>query len=136
MRPLAVAVLLLVAYGARGQDYAVRLPAPFGSPAATLDTPPLAARIAPEAADDWLGADKAKHLGASFGLAVGAHVALTEGGEVEPAAARPLAAGFALGLGLAKELADERRQRQPLFSWKDLAADALGVALGVAVVSL
>ncbi|MEL6616474.1 MAG: hypothetical protein AAFQ43_12100 [Bacteroidota bacterium] len=140
MRPLAAALLVLVASGASGQDLSLRLPASLGTPAEVYDDPPLATRLTPEAygaaADDWLGRDKALHLGVSFGLTVGAHAALREGSDVEVAAARPLAAGFALGLGLAKELADERRQRRPLFSWKDLAADALGVALGVAAVSL
>ena len=87
-------------------------------------------------ADDWFGRDKLYHLGASFGLALGAHVALTEGAGMERPAAAPMAAGFALSLGLAKEYADRQRPRNPLFSWKDLAADALGAALGVAVAGL
>lgn len=128
-----IGLFVLVAVGAasssRAQEAeAYRLPASFGSPADTLDAPPPR--------DPWLGRDKALHAGASFGLAVGAHLALTEGAGMDHEAAVPLAAGFALAAGLAKEYADERRTRRPLFSWRDLAADAVGVGLAIAVVSL
>ena len=146
-RPLALATLaaasfaLAVVPNARAQVLAYRLPPEIAEPpepSGGLGVEPLAseAGLSPREADDWLGRDKLYHLGASFGLALGAHVALTEGAGMEAEAARPLAAGFALGIGLAKEYADERRPRRPLFSWKDLAADAAGVALGIAVASL
>ncbi len=85
------------------------------------------------ATDRWIARDKAYHVGVSFGLALGAHVALTEGMGMEPELAAPLAGGMALSVGLAKELLDSRRAYKPLFSWRDLAADAVGVALGLAV---
>ncbi|OZC02697.1 hypothetical protein [Rubricoccus marinus] len=112
-------------------DLGYRLPDEFGTPEAdplalsdTLDGPPH---------DPWLGRDKAYHVGVSFGLALGAHVALTEGAGMEPKLAAPLAGGLAFGVGLAKEVMDSRRAYRPLFSWRDLAADAAGVALAIAV---
>lgn len=96
---------------------------------------PLAS-AAPPPADRWLARDKAMHLGASFGIALGGYLVLTEGAGLDRTPARPLAAGAALAAGLAKEYADERRTRHPLFSWKDLAADAAGVALALAVTTL
>ena len=125
----AVPLALSLSAGAQSlaRDFGYRLPPEYGTPADTLARAPR---------DEWLGRDKAYHVGVSFGLAVGAHVALTEGLGVEPEGARPLAAGLALMVGVAKEYADRQRQRHPLFSWKDLTADALGVALGVAVTTL
>ena len=113
------------------RDLGFRLPSQFGSPEA-----PLADTLGQPPRDAWFGRDKAYHVGASFGIALGAHVVLTEGLGVERDAALPVAAGVALLVGVAKETADERRQRHPLFSWKDLTADAAGVALALAVARL
>ncbi|MEM6327373.1 MAG: hypothetical protein AAF791_09675 [Bacteroidota bacterium] len=126
-----VLLVLAVPASVRAQEgpaLGYRLPASLGAPADTLELPPPR--------DPWLGRDKAFHAGASFGLTLGAHVVLTEAVGMEADAAIPFAAGVALGAGLAKEYADERRTRQPFFSWRDLAADALGVGLAVVVVSL
>jgi hypothetical protein len=51
--------------------------------------------------------------------------------------ALPLSAGFSLAVGLGKEIADRQRAGVPAaFSWRDLAADALGVALAALVIVL
>ena len=76
------------------------------------------------------------HLGASFLLTLSAQYVLTDKSGLSDGRALPIAAGGALALGLAKEVADSRRARNPHFCWRDLAADALGVALAVAVVEL
>lgn len=86
--------------------------------------------------DSWLGPDKALHAGASFLLTLGGHVVLTEASGLSRDRALPVAAGTTLALGVMKELTDRRRTRNPLFSWRDLAADALGVAAAALVVSL
>lgn len=83
---------------------------------------------AARAPDRWVAEDKLQHFAMSFaatGMSYGAaRLAL------EPGPARGAAAGFALSLGVGKELADRSRGRP--FSLKDLAWDVAGVALGVA----
>ena len=86
--------------------------------------------------DDWLARDKAMHLGASFLLTLSGQYVLTDKAGLSDGRALPLAAGSVLALGLAKEVADSRRVRNPHFCWRDLAADALGVALAAALVEL
>ena len=84
----------------------------------------------------WLGRDKALHAAASLGLTLGGQLILTEGAGLSGDRAIPISAGTTLALGVMKELSDRRQDRNPLFSWRDLAADALGVAIAALVVSL
>ncbi len=86
--------------------------------------------------DDWVARDKALHLGASFLLTLSGQYVLTDKAGVSNGRALPVAAGAALALGVLKEAADGRRARDPHFCWRDLAADALGVALAAAVIGL
>ena len=108
-----------------GVDALDALPTTSARPAA-LDPPP----------DDWIARDKALHLGASFLLTLSGQYVLTDKADLSNGRALPVAAGTALALGLLKEVADGRRPRDPHFCWRDLAADALGVALAAAVASL
>lgn len=87
-------------------------------------------------ADPWLGHDKAMHAGASFALTLGGQLVLTQGAGLANDRALPISAGTTLTLGVMKELTDRRRDRYPLFSWRDLVADALGIAVAAVVVSL
>ena len=80
--------------------------------------------------DEWLGADKAKHFGATLGLA-----GLGYGGGAllfdSPRARLLSGAALGMGVGLGKELYDLGRGSR--FSWKDLAWDAVGTATGLAL---
>ncbi len=87
-------------------------------------------------ADPWLGRDKALHAAGSFLLTLSAQYVLTAKLGTGEGTALPLAAGAAFSLGLAKEVADSRRPVSPLFSRRDLVADAVGVALAVGLVLL
>ena len=87
-------------------------------------------------ADPWLGRDKTLHATASFALALGGQLVLTQGAGLSGDRAIPISAGTTLALGVMKELTDRRRDRNPNFSWRDLVADALGVAAAALVVSL
>ena len=117
-----------------------------GAPAAhaqvradTTAAPHVAAPLpqaAPRPADAWLGRDKALHAGASFLLTLSGQYVLVSKGGLSESDALPLSAGAALGLGVLKETADASRATAPLFSWRDLAADALGVLLAVLLVEL
>ena len=86
--------------------------------------------------DEWIARDKALHLGASFLLTLAGQYVLTDKTDWSNWDALPVAAGAALALGLAKEVADSQREVGPHFCWRDLAADAAGVALAAAVVAL
>ncbi len=86
--------------------------------------------------DPWLGRDKFRRAGGSFLLTLSGQYVLTDKTGMSDRAALPLSAVAALGIGLTKEILDSQRARYPQFSWRDLAADALGVALGVGVANL
>ena len=100
-----------------------------------LDPLPEAERPDP-LPDEWIARDKAMHLGASFLLTLAGQYVLTAKWTLTNGEALPVAAGSAFALGLAKEVMDSQRERDPHFCWRDLAVDAVGVALGAAVISL
>ena len=98
---------------------------------------PTANRPLPTVPEDaWLGRDKALHFGASFVLTLAGQYVFTDKADLSNGAALPLSASVALGVGIAKEVADSQRAVNPLFSLRDLAADALGVAVGALVTRL
>jgi uncharacterized protein YfiM (DUF2279 family) len=99
---------------------------------------PLAAQKVPSAArsdslppDEWLAADKAAHVFAGFWSA-GAGYAAAGGLDVDRDGRRTAAITVGIAAGLAKEAFDRWAQEER-FSWKDLAADGVGIALLVAV---
>lgn len=85
--------------------------------------------------DLWLGRDKALHAGASFLLTLSGQYILVDKADLSNGEALPVAASTALLLGVLKEVNDSRRPRYPLFSWRDLAADALGIGVAAAIVA-
>lgn len=86
--------------------------------------------------DPWLGRDKVLHAAGSFLLTLSAQYVLTSKLDTSEADALPIAAGTSFSLGLAKEIADSQRPVRPLFSVRDLVADAFGVALAVGLILL
>lgn len=82
--------------------------------------------------DAWLARDKAQHFLASFMLtgAVMTRLRIHEGWSRSDT--RIAGAGITFGLGLTKEGRDLFKQAPyGRFSWKDLAADLVGIILGV-----
>ena len=126
-RATALATVFALATAASASAQPVREGAPRDTAAAAAPDP--------IDVDRWLGRDKRLHAGASFALTLGGQLALTEGSGLAADRALPLAAGTALALGVMKELTDRRRARNPVFSWRDLVADAVGVAAAAALVA-
>ncbi len=89
--------------------------------------------VSPRArADEWLARDKALHFGASAVLAGSGYAAGTAVFDGrDRAASFALGGGVALGAGLAKEGLDAAGLGDP--SWKDLAWDVIGTAIGLGV---
>ena len=138
VRALGVVGLLVAAAGALAQA-----PPRYESwtwPARPLPERPLPESLAADtltAPDDpWLGRDKVLHAAGSFLMTLSAQYVLTNKAEMTDGEAFPVAAASVLALGVTKELLDSRRRVQPLFSFRDLAADAAGVLLAAAVIAL
>ena len=125
-----VAVAALLVGGAAGAPAAAQVLTD------TTAAPPVSSPGPPRPADPWLGRDKALHAGTSFLLTLSSQYVLVNKGDLSESDALPLAAGLTLGLGVLKETADASRSVRPLFSWRDLAADALGVLLAALVIEL
>jgi putative lipoprotein len=90
--------------------------------------PPFASRAAARDPDPWFGPDKAIHFCASATLAGGGY-ALGALATDDIAGRLSMGAAMALGAGLAKEVFDATGHGTP--SWRDLAWDALGAAVGL-----
>ncbi len=83
--------------------------------------------------DMWIARDKAMHASASLLLTLSGQYMLTDKAGLSDAQALPVSAATTLALGVVKEIADSRRSVGPHFSWRDLVADAAGVALGALI---
>lgn len=79
--------------------------------------------------DKWNGEDKALHFALSALMASIFYVCAFA---IDLPAATEIAFGASLLVGIAKELKDAMAETGSGFSYKDLVADALGSALGVA----
>lgn len=111
------------------QPQVVAAPAlsPPGAPANPVPAAVTARQV--ERDDPWLAEDKLQHFTVSFAV-----TAMLYGGSrlvLDPDPALGAAAVGGFGLGIGKEVVDARSGRW--FSLKDLAWDAAGVALGVAL---
>lgn len=88
----------------------------------------LAASSAANAGDDWNGPDKVGHMewSALYGAIASAYVN-------EPGGWNWKAAGLCMVPGVAKEFKDSWAKEGSGFSYKDVAADFAGCAIGISV---
>ena len=82
--------------------------------------------------DEWFAVDKAQHLTLSFATTMYAYSAARTLGAAESESAA-IAVASAAAAGIAKEVLD-RRKGGP-FSLRDLVADAIGIAIGSALLA-
>jgi putative lipoprotein len=88
----------------------------------------------PSGRDLWLAKDKADHLICSAFLTGLGYYASRQEMNRSHDSARSLGLGFSFTLGIAKEVYDRSGKKGHL-SWKDLAADLLGCAVGWTLIS-
>lgn len=86
--------------------------------------------------DPWLGRDKALHVSVSFLLTLSGQYFLVSKADFSESNALPISAATALSIGLMKEIMDSQRLRNPHFSWRDMAANAVGVGIGALLIVL
>lgn len=79
--------------------------------------------------DPWFGYDKALHFGISFLITVGTQYALVNKLSVAERSALPFSSGFALSMGLGKELYDLYHGPRRYFSGRDMVVNFAGVLL-------
>jgi len=112
-------------------------PRPFGArlndnPGLLAPDTPAGRKPVPAPPDRWLAWDKFWHFSASFvSVGAGYHLCANRLNLDHPPAAG-VSLGGTFGLGLGKELLD-RYGHHRRFSWKDMAANALGIAAGYLV---
>lgn len=106
---------------------------PTGVALAVLLVGPVRARAQQNGAaetDPWFGHDKALHFAASGSLAVVGYAGASVATDSRPTRV-VVAASFALGLGIAKEVWDLTGHGDA--SWRDLTWDVVGTTTGVLI---
>lgn len=84
--------------------------------------------------DSWFSRDKAHHFLTSAFLTTAGYYYAREQKHFSNFKSQQNGICFSLSLGLVKEIRDGMQKRNS-FSWKDLVADVLGTAVGLALVS-
>jgi uncharacterized protein YfiM (DUF2279 family) len=84
--------------------------------------------------DSWFSRDKAHHFLTSAFLTTAGYYYSRELKNFSNFKSQQNGVCFSLSLGLIKEIRDGK-QKNNSFSWKDLVADILGIAVGLALVS-
>ncbi|HMB92894.1 MAG TPA: hypothetical protein VKP65_18740 [Rhodothermales bacterium] len=99
------------------------------SPASKLPSPN-------PANDRWLGFDKVQHATFSFLWTLGSQYTLVNKISLSEGDALPISIGSAVVVGVSKELYDEYVTPGNRLSYRDLAADAAGIALATVLILL
>jgi uncharacterized protein YfiM (DUF2279 family) len=86
--------------------------------------------------DRWLGFDKVQHATFSFLWTLGSQYTLVNKIHLSEGEALPVSIGSAVVVGVSKELYDEHVTPGNRLSYRDLAADAAGIAMAVVLILL
>lgn len=85
--------------------------------------------------DRWIAPDKGLHLLGSMMVTIAGTKTLQQNLNFSKHNGMKWAVGFTFSLGVSKELWDSTRPHN-IFSWKDLCADVLGIAVGGLILDL
>ncbi len=133
MNTALLLVSLLVGFGTLNAQYRVSL-SPFAN-AQPVSHAQHDVKPSIHAADKWLASDKVKHFSVSCLLVIAGKIGSKEVLKFDRAASSTSAVGSALLIGFVKEVIDDLNPNN-IFSLKDLAADLLGIALAILLLSL
>jgi len=86
-----------------------------------------------EDGDRWFGEDKFYHFTVSAGIAAGSYYVYREQLHNRETGSYYFSGGFTLSLGALKEFYDAKHPDQHTASWKDFAADAAGMGVGLLI---
>lgn len=112
-----------------------RLPlsAPLAPP---RETPAGLSALKAPSRDPWLGLDKVQHATFGFLWTLGSQYVLVNKIDVSERRALPFSLASSALVGLSKEVYDWRAGPYRRFSYRDLVADAFGMALAAVVILL
>jgi uncharacterized protein YfiM (DUF2279 family) len=133
MKVILLLVSLLVGVGTLQAQYRVSL-SPFAH-AQPVSHAQNDVKQSLHAADKWFASDKVKHFSVSCLLVIAGKIGSKEVLNFDRAASSTSAVGSALLIGFVKEVIDDLNPNN-IFSLKDLAADLLGIALAISLLSL
>ncbi len=109
---------------------------PVFRPTVSAETGSLRFALKGRPTDRWLEFDKAQHVAFSFLWTLSSQYTLVNKFDVSERHALPFSVGSGVLLGLSKELYDRNTAPRNAFSYRDLAADAFGIALAVGLILL
>ena len=124
--PFLMVLLLLPVLHLQAQQHTVR--------ADSLSQHPTVRNPSSRSGDRFWAPDKAQHFMGSLISTVLVHQILFRSAGLEKMTSRQMAVGFSFSLGVLKEVRDSRQPGNH-FSWKDLLADAAGIAVGVVLIN-
>lgn len=85
--------------------------------------------------DRWFTVDKGYHLIGSIICTTGISNSCMQFADIKKEKSIQIGAGSTFALGLGKEFWDGR-QKDNIFSWKDLSADILGILIGITLLQI
>ena len=87
-----------------------------------------------ERVDKWFAIDKLQHFSYSCLISLGCQYVLVNKQNNTEEESLPISSALSFTAGLLKELDDDRRENG-FFSWKDMVANAVGIAVAAVIIS-
>ena len=87
-----------------------------------------------ERVDKWFAIDKLQHFSYSCLISLGCQYVLVNKQNNTEEESLPVSSALSFSAGLLKELDDNRRENG-FFSWKDMVANAVGIAVAAVIIS-
>ena len=87
-----------------------------------------------ERVDNWFAIDKLQHFSYSCLISLGCQYVLVNKQNNTEEESLPISSALSFSAGLMKELDDNRRENG-FFSWKDMVANAAGIAVAAVIIS-